>query len=478
VSLGAAVDTHEGVYLSRVGQVCASRPDAAMVMGHDVTMPTGGTAEATADGAGRSVGLWGAVAIGIGGMVGGGIFAVLGVVATQAGGGTPLALLVAGCLALLTAASYAELSVRYPSRGGSIVFIDRVFRVGTLTGALNNLLWFGYLVTLALYAYAFANYAATFIGSGDVPSWLHHVLVSLAILVPTGLNLLSAGIVARTETAIVGLKLVMLVVVVGAGLTTIDPARLGTSTWPSLPVIVAAGMLVFVAYEGFELIANAAEDVRRPKRTLPLALFISVGAVVVIYVAVAIVTVGSLDPSEIAAASDFALAEASVPSLGQAGFVLVAIAAVLATLSAINATLYGSARLSYGIAVEGELPPALERQVWSEPVGLLVTAAVALALANLLDLTAIAAVASAVFLGVFAAVDAAAARVTGGIRRVVAATGAIGCLAALIVLVVDTLGRDPVALIVLAVVAVTAGLGELLWLRHRRSVGLQPEADA
>jgi hypothetical protein len=441
-------------------------------------MAPGETAEARADRAGRTVGLWGAVAIGIGGMVGGGIFAVLGVVATQAGGGTPLALLVAGCLALLTAASYAELSVRYPSRGGSIVFIDRVFRVGILTGALNNLLWFGYLVTLALYAYAFANYAATFIGSGDVPWWLHHVLVTLAILVPTGLNLLSAGAVARTETAIVGLKLVMLLVVVGFGLTTIDPDRLATSSWPSLPVIVAAGMLVFVAYEGFELIANAAEDVRRPKRTLPLALFISVGAVVVIYVAVAVVTVGSLDPREIAAASDFALAEAAVPSLGQAGFVLVAIAAVLATLSAINATLYGTARLSYAIAVEGELPPALERRVWDEPVGLLVTAALALALANLLDLTSIAVVASAVFLAVFAAVDAAAARVARGVRRVVAATGTIGCLVALIVLAVDTAGRKPVALIVLVVVAAAAVLGELIWLRHRRTVALTPQADA
>jgi amino acid transporter len=310
-----------------------------------------------------------------------------------------------------------------------------------------------------------------------VPSWLHHVLVSLAILVPTGLNLLSAGIVAKTETAVVGLKLVMLLIVVGFGLTSIEPDRLATTTWPSLPLIVAAGMLVFVAYEGFELIANAAEDVRRPIRTLPLALFISVGVVVVIYVAVAVVTVGSLDPREIAAASDFALAEAAVPSLGQAGFVLVAVAALLATLSAINATLYGTARLSYAIAVEGELPPALERRVWDEPVGLLVTAAVALALANLLDLTAIAAVASAVFLAVFAAVDAAAARVTGGVRRVVAATGAIGCLAALIVLVVDTAGRKPVALIVLVVVAAAAVLGELIWLRHRRTVALDTPAD-
>jgi amino acid transporter len=405
------------------------------------------------------------VAIGIGGMVGGGIFAVLGVVATEAGGGTPLALFIAGCLALLTAASYAQLSVRYPSRGGSIVFIDRVFRVGVLTGALNNLLWLGYLVTLALYATAFANYVATFLGPDQAPDWLHHLLISLAILLPTGLNLLAAGVVARTETAIVGLKLVMLLIVVGAGLTTIDADRLATSTWPSLPAIAAAGMLVFVAYEGFELIANAAEDVRRPARTLPRAFYISVASVVAIYVAVAIVTVGSLDAQSIADAADFALAQASVPSLGQAGFVLVAAAAVLATLSAINATLYGSARLSYAIALEGELPPALERRVWNEPVGLLLTAALALAFANMLELTAIAVVASAVFLAVFAAVNAAAVRVSHGLRRGVAVVGAVGCLAALAVLALDTAGREPVALVVSGGLVVSAVLGESAWLR-------------
>ncbi len=435
-----------------------------------------GTPGGNASDTSRTVGVWGAVAIGIGGMVGGGIFAVLGVVAVRAGGGTPLAFLIAGSLAVLTASSYAGLSVKYPSRGGSVVFIDRVFRVGIMTGALNNLLWFGYLVTLALYAFAFASYAATFFGSGDVPAWLHHVLITAAIVVPTGLNLLNAGLVARTETAIVGLKLAMLAVVALAGLTTIDAGRLAISTWPPLPAIVAAGMLVFVAYEGFELIANAAEDVRDPERTLPRALFIAVGSVVGIYVTVAFVTVGSLDPSQIAAAADFALAEASKPSLGQAGFVIVAVSAVLATLSAINATLYGTARLSYSIALEGELPPALERKVWNEPLGLLVTAGVALALANTLDLTSISVVASAVFLAVFAAVNAAAARSLGGATRVVAVLGMVGCVVALVVLGVDTAGQRPAALVVLAVMVAVSLSGEALWLRRRRTVELDAQA--
>ena len=428
-----------------------------------------------ADAETRTIGLWGAVAIGIGGMVGGGIFAVLGVVAVDAGGGAPLGFLLAGVVALLTASSYAKLSVVYPSRGGSVVFVDRVFGVRLATGALNNLLWFGYLVTLSLYAVAFASYAGTFFGSGQPsPVWLHHLLISAAILVPTALNLLSAAIVAETETVIVGVKLAMLALVAGAGITTVQPTRFAIDTWPSFPAIAAAGMLVFVAYEGFELIANAGDDIRDPRRNLPRALYIAVGSVIVVYVAVAVVTVGSLDAGRIAATADFALSEAAQPSLGRLGFIVVAISAVLATLSAINATLYGTARLSYAIALEGELPAALERRVWNEPVGLLITAAVSLLLANSLDVTEISSIASAVFLIVFGVVNAAAYREADRAisARLVAFLGVAGCLVSLVLLLLDTAERRPVALAVLGGMFVSSVFGEALWLHRKRELNL------
>ncbi len=423
----------------------------------------------------RSVGLWGAVAIGIGGMVGGGIFAVLGVVATKAAGGAPLAFLIAGAIALLTAASYARLSVAFPSRGGSVVFVDKAFGVGTLTGALNSLLWFGYLVTLSLYAVAFASYAATFFASGgDVAPWLRHILISAAILVPTGLNLLSAAMVARAETAIVVFKLIMLFFVGIVGTTTVDTSRLALSTWPSVPAIAAAGMLVFVAYEGFELIANTAEDIRAPERTLPRAFYIAVGSVVVLYVAIAAITVGSLSPDQVRQAADFALAEAAKPGLGNAGFLIVASSAVLATFSAINATLYGSARLSYQIAREGELPPALERNVWSEPVGLLITSGAALILANTLNITEISALASSIFLIVFGATNASALKEWRRIKasRLISGLGVAGCAGALVVLVANTAHDQPITVALLGLVIAVATGAEAFWLRHRRTVRL------
>lgn len=427
------------------------------------------------EGRGR-VGLWGAIAIGIGGMVGGGIFAVLGLVAEEAKGGAPLGFLIAGGIAVLTASSYASLSKRYPSRGGSVVFVDQAFGVGLVTGSLNSLLWFGYLITLSLYAVAFANYAGSFLASGPTPL-IHHILISAAIVLPTGLNLMSAALVAETETAIVVLKLVMLSIVVGAGATTVDTTSLSVSAWPSIPAIAAAGMLVFVAYEGFELIANAGDDIRQPRRNIPRALYASVGVVIVVYVAVAVVTVGSLTADQITAAADFALAEAARPSLGGFGFGLVGVSAVLATLSAINATLYGTARLSYSIALEGELPPAFERKVWTEPVGLLVTAGVSLLLANTLNVGEISSIASSVFLIVFGAVNLAASRTAPSpARRVPAAGGAIGCLAALVLLMIDTTARQPLALGVLVAILAVSVAGESAWLHHRRELKLSSDS--
>ena len=111
------------------------------------------------------IGLWAVVAIGVGGMVGGGIFAVLGLAVQLAHGGTPVAFALAGVVALLTTYSYAKLSVAYPSRGGTVTFLDRAFGAGMFTGSLNVLLWLSYVVMLSLYAFAFGSYGATFLPS-------------------------------------------------------------------------------------------------------------------------------------------------------------------------------------------------------------------------------------------------------------------------------------------------------------------------
>ena len=123
---------------------------------------------------------------------------------------------------------------------------------------------------------------------------------------------------------------------------------------------------------------------------------------------VAVVTVGTLSIDRIINAQDYALAEAAKPSLGHTGFVLIAIAAMLSTASAINATIYGAARLSYAIAKDGELPEFLERKAWGKPItGLFITSGATLLIANLVNLSSISTMGSAGFLLIFASVNGA-----------------------------------------------------------------------
>jgi len=340
-------------------------------------------------------------------MVGGGIFAVLGLSVELTSGGAPVAFLIAGSVALVTSYSYVRLSVTYPSQGGTVAFLDRAFGSGLLTGSANILLWISYTVMLSLYAYAFGSYGASFFPTDSQPFW-KHILITGSVVAITGLNLLNARLIGEAEDWIVLLKLVILFIFIGVGIWGVDYTRFVPSTWSSPLNLIAGGMIIFLAYEGFELIANTAQDVRDAPRVLPRAFYSSVGFVIVLYVLVAVVTVGTLPVDKIVDAKDYALAEAARPSLGQTGFILIAIAAMLSTASAINATVYGAARLSYVIAKDGELPSILERKAWGKPVeGLLITSGVTLLVANLADISSMSTMGSAGFLLIFAAVNGA-----------------------------------------------------------------------
>ncbi len=403
-------------------------------------------------------------------MVGGGIFAVLGLAVGVGEGGTFIAFFIAGIVALLTAYSYAHLSVALPSEGGTVEFLNQAFGAGRLAGSLNVLLWLSYVITTSLYAFAFGSYGATFLPRSTQTSGTH-ILITAVIIVMTTLNVFSARLITAAEDYIVAAKILILVVFVAVALNDADLAAIQPGTWAGPGSLIAGGMLIFVAYEGFELIANAAADVRDPKHTIPRALYTSVIFTIILYMLVAIVAVGLLTVTEIAGAADFALAEAARVVWGGIGFDLIVIAALLSTASAINATLYGTARLTVVIAIDGELPTDLERKVGGRPIiGLLLTAGAALATANLVPLAAISGLASAGFLAIFAAVNIANVKLAPltGANRAISITGAIACVAALASLIVHTATTRPTDLLLLgALVVVTYG-GEATYQRRRR----------
>ncbi|PNW28524.1 APC family permease [Formosa algae] len=351
-----------------------------------------------------------AISIGIGGMVGGGIFAVLGLAVSLAKGGTPIAFLFAGLIALLTAYSYSKLSKRYPENGGTVKFIHQQFGNGILAGSINNLLWISYIVMLALYASAFGSYGATLIVLTGDTVLDTHILQTAIIALALSINYLSVTLVSRIESVAVVIKLIILIAFIGVGLYGFmsHPEHLVQLTpkhWESPLSLLTGGMVIFVAYEGFELIANSISDLKDREKNTEKAYFGAVGFVVILYILIAIVTVGSLPFEQIADAQDYVLAKAAEPTLGHLGFTIITITALISTFSAINATVLGSGRVNFDIAEDEELPKYFCHQYLGKPIGLLVTALLSILLVNLFNLQSISTAGSAGFLLVFGIVN-------------------------------------------------------------------------
>ena len=304
-------------------------------------------------------------------------------------------------------------------------------------------------------------------------------MITVGVISITGLNLFNAKLIGEAEVWIVLIKLTILIFFIVVGIWDVDWPRLAPAKWSPPLNLVAGGMIIFLAYEGFELIANTARDVRNPETTLPRAFYSSVVFVIVLYVLVAVVTIGNLPVAKIVAAKDYALAEAARPFLGQAGFLLIAVAAMLSTASAINATVYGAARLSYVIAKDGELPKYLEKKTWGEPVeGLLITSGVTLVMANVADLSSMSTMGSAGFLIIFAAVNLANADLAKetGSKRWLSLIGAGLCLGALGSLIWYTAKHSPGHLWILIGMAGAAFLIETTYrLATKRAINLPKE---
>ena len=230
----------------------------------------------------RSISLFGAISIGIGGMVGGGIFAVLGEAVSLAHGATALSFFIAGIVAILTTYSYAKLSLSYQNEGGTVVFIDKAFGDNILSGSINLMLWLSYLVTISLYSTAFASYAMALLHHNSVI--LKHILISVAIVTPAIINILSTSFMEKSEVIVVFIKLTLLVMIIYVATPYIQTDRLAIQNWNSPLSIATAGMIIFVAYEGFELIANSAQEIKNPTKNIPIAFYSSV--LIVIAVAV------------------------------------------------------------------------------------------------------------------------------------------------------------------------------------------------
>ena len=345
----------------------------------------------------KAFGLWSAVFLGIGSMVGAGIFIVIGQAGAIAGNLVLLSFLIAGVIALLCGYSLSKLAITYPSRGGIIEYLVQSYGEGFFSGALGVLFYIAQLVALAAVAKSFGTYAATYMHGGVTP--FHTNMFALLILgIFVAINLIGASLVAKSESLIVIIKLSALGIFTVAALFYIKPTYLSVSDAPSFIHILFSLGLTFFAFQGFSVITNSVEDMQDPKKTMLKSMILSIILVGLLYITVTVAVFGNLTLAEVIKSQDYALAEAAKPAFGSLGFKLIAATALLATASAINATLYAVTQLSYTLAKDGDLPAVYERNVFHNTEGLVISALLIIPMILFFNLGEIASIAAVIVL--------------------------------------------------------------------------------
>jgi amino acid transporter len=419
--------------------------------------------------------------LGVGSMIGAGIFALLGEAGAVAGAAVWLSFLLGGVVAGLVGYVCVKLGTRYPSRGGLVTYMVEGFGKGRLTGTAA---WLGYIgavvIVTAMVAVSFGGYATSLFVGDSAAGWWDNVFVTLLLVGMVGVNLVGTKVVAVAQTLIVTGVLVVFGIFIWVTVKNVDLSLLAFSGYPSFAKIVASVALTFFAFLGFNVITFAAGDMRDPKRELPRAMYQALGIATAVYVLIAIGVFGTLTVTEVIGYGETAIAEAARPALGDAGYTVMAVAALLSTAGATNATLYASSNLTSMLAEERLFPSSFGAGGrLGKNAGLLITGALVLAVANLVDLSSIASVGSAIALVIFLVVGAAGwrrRRETGASPLVVAlAIGVTGVVIGFFA--VDTWRTAPQTFAAIVAILVLAAVLDA-WTRARPHGGAAPKGAA
>ncbi len=406
--------------------------------------------------------------IGVGAMVGAGIFSLLGAAGEVAGAAVWISFLIAGAIAILNGYSFAKFGARYPSAGGLLEYIARGFGDGHITGVVAWMVLATNAIVTGMVAVSFGSYASDAVPWGS-STWVK-IFAALIVSVMTMLNILGSQAVARVQTVVVTVVIGILAVFAVVTLVNMDPHLLAFSGYPSLRDIVSSVALTFFAFLGFGIVSFTAKDLADPSYELPRAMYLALGIATVIYVAVALGVFGTLTVEEVIASGGTAIAKAAEPVLGTAGYWLMSVTALFATAGATNGGLYPASGLCDQLASVGQLPPVMGRRLGGRAsTGLLLTAVLAIVLAVGFDLNAIASIGSAIALVVFALVTVGHLRVRDhtGARLSILLLGIATTVIVLVTFAVTTLVDEPRTLVAIAVVLLLSIGLDLGWKRAR-----------
>ncbi|MFY9242569.1 MAG: APC family permease [Polaribacter sp.] len=331
----------------------------------------------------KNLGLTELIAIALGGMVGGGIFTILGISVSLIGNLTPIAIIIGGIIASLAAYSYVKLGLHYRDEGATYSFFKKTYPKSNFSAsAIGWFIIFGYISTLALYAYTFSSYA---ISSTDFADniWIRKGIAIAVIGIFTLINIWSVNGMGKIEDLMVYTKLIVLtiisIVLMTHGTTDFN-TFIGNMTidleQSSVFSILIVSSLTFVAFEGFQLVINAVNEMTNPEKNIPRAIYSAISLAVVIYVVIAMGALFAIPTEEIIKNKEFALASGAGNVLGSLGTNLVIFGAILATSSAISGTVFGSSRQMSVIAKDGYFPQILSIRKNNSPQNAIIAMAV------------------------------------------------------------------------------------------------------
>jgi len=383
----------------------------------------------------------GALTIGLGSIIGGSVFATMGPAIKGAGGGAPLAYFLGAVPAYLTAVSYVRMAKQHPAVGGTVGYFNIAFRSGYLSASLNLMLVVCYASVASLYAGVFGVYSADLLGRHTLD--VERLLSCLAVAAIGVINICSASWGTRLQGKLnIAKFLVMGVFIVAAFLSPVwQGDNFSVRHWKPLDGIIAAGMGIFMSYQGFELMVATRRPFRNPSRTLPLAFGLCLGLVTLYYCAIAVGTVGNVEYANVPAESNYIISAVARRFMGIGGGILLCFGAVLASYSAINADVSSVSAMPGNMAAKGEMPPCFTSDAQGTPrAGVILICVLLLLFINLVSLDELTAISSMGFLVVYATVNLVALRICrcGVYGKWIGLFAAFSCLAAAVTVGVQT----------------------------------------
>ena len=305
------------------------------------------------------------IAIALGGMIGGGIFTVLGISVSMVGVFTPVAIGLGGLIAAMAAYSYVKLGVYYRDEGATYAFFKATFPGSPFAASLIG--WwvvFGYISTLALYAYTFASYAISDFSFAE-NEWIRKCVAGCIIGVFMLVNVWSVKGMGKIEDIMVYTKLAILAIIsfvlINNSHTTV-PILISQHGGTTVTNILIVSSITFVAYEGFQLVINAVNEMEAPRRNIPRAIYSAIFLATAIYIVISVGAILAIPFADIVRDKEYALAAGANQVLGHWGTNLIVLGALLATSSAISGTVFGASRQMAAISKDGYLPGFLKNR--------------------------------------------------------------------------------------------------------------------